>query len=138
MINNKHQLNLLALDVELVIAKLSAPIDITQCKSELISLSLTNDEISLIAPTEILESFSDIILEKSSYWRALKVNQVLDLNMIGVMSQLSQCLAEHTISLFALSTFNTDYLLVSSSNFQKAIKALETEGHNVETPKASR
>jgi hypothetical protein len=64
-------------------------------------------------------------------WRALKVAGPLAFAWVGILAALSTCLAESGVSLFALSTFDTDYLLVKAQDLSKALSALEQAGHRV-------
>jgi hypothetical protein len=61
----------------------------------------------------------------------LKVHGPLDFSLTGVMLALVAPLAEARISIFAFSTFDTDYLMVKESNLEKAIRALTDAGHEV-------
>jgi len=65
-------------------------------------------------------------------WCALKVKGPFALSEIGVLAALSAALAEAKVSLFAISTFDTDYLLVSDGQLHAAIAALKGAGHRVE------
>ena len=56
---------------------------------------------------------------------------VLDFSLIGILSSISGILAENKIGIFAISTFNTDYILVKSENYQKAADALARAGYTV-------
>lgn len=69
-------------------------------------------------------------------WRVFKVHGPFVLSEIGVLSALAAPLAEAKISLFALSTFDTDYLLVASETLSAAIAALERAGHTINRSKA--
>jgi len=62
-------------------------------------------------------------------WRCLKIEGPLDLTEIGVLHALARPLAEAKISIFALSTYNTDYLLVKEKDLDRAKEALTQEGH---------
>jgi len=63
----------------------------------------------------------------------LKVHGPFVLSEVGVLSSLAAPLAQAKVSLFAVSTFNTDYLLVSAEQLRHAISALEKAGHKVLT-----
>jgi hypothetical protein len=54
-----------------------------------------------------------------------------DFSLIGILSKLSAILAENNIGIFAVSTFNTDYILVKAENFEKALKVLSDAGYDV-------
>lgn len=97
-------------------------------KSDTFSITRTDEELSIVCPTECLpmnETFKDV----ESGWKCIKVEGVLDLSLTGILSSLTNPLTENNISIFAISTFNTDYLLVKSHSIEKAIAVLENEGH---------
>ena len=54
-----------------------------------------------------------------------------DFSLIGILSKLAAILAENNIGIFAISTFNTDYILVKAENFEKALKVLSDAGYDV-------
>ena len=56
---------------------------------------------------------------------------VLDFSLIGILSKLSGILAENKIGIFAVSTYNTDYILVKEENFERALDALSSAGYSV-------
>ena len=64
-------------------------------------------------------------------WRGFCIQGVLDFSLIGILSKLSGILAEHKIGIFAVSTYNTDYILVKEENFDRAMEALISEGYKV-------
>jgi uncharacterized protein len=70
-------------------------------------------------------------------WRALKVTGPFALSEVGVLAELAAPLAEGSISLFVISTFDTDYLLVSEKQLDAAIVALRKAGHHVEMSSAA-
>ena len=64
-------------------------------------------------------------------WRGFRIEGELDFSLIGILSRISTVLAENKIGIFAVSTYNTDYILVKKENFNKAINALEKAGYTV-------
>jgi hypothetical protein len=56
---------------------------------------------------------------------------VLDFSLVGILSKLSGILAENQIGIFAVSTFNTDYILVKAEDFERAIRVLATAGYAI-------
>ena len=64
-------------------------------------------------------------------WRCLRVLGPLDLSLVGVLSALSGTLAAAGISLFAISTYQTDYLLVRQTDLPAAVASLTAAGHDV-------
>lgn len=65
-------------------------------------------------------------------WVALRVAGILDFSLVGILASLTAPLAEAGISVFALSTYNTDYLLVRQNFLEQAIAALSAAGHTVD------
>ena len=61
-------------------------------------------------------------------WSCIKVLGPLDLNMTGILAKLSKVLAEANISIFAISTYDTDYVLVKADNTTEAVAALSARG----------
>lgn len=64
-------------------------------------------------------------------WKAFRIQGILDFSLIGILSKLSGILAEHKIGIFAVSTYNTDYILVKEANYEKALNVLAAEGYTV-------
>ncbi len=85
----------------------------------------TDEEKSLVCPTMLVPQNT---VERDDGWKALRINGILDFSLIGILARISNSLAENGIGIFAVSTFNTDYIFVKESNFEKAIKALEDAG----------
>ena len=88
----------------------------------------TDEEISLVCKTE--DTPADVI-EREDGWNGFRIQGTLDFSLIGILSKLSTILAENGIGIFAVSTYNTDYILVKSENFEKAMKVLEEQGYQV-------
>jgi hypothetical protein len=66
-------------------------------------------------------------------WRAMEVAGPLDFSMVGVISSLARPLAAAGVSIFVMSTFDTDYLLVREDDLAASIEALTGAGHSVQT-----
>ncbi len=64
-------------------------------------------------------------------WKAFRIQGVLDFSLIGILSNLSSLLAEHNIGIFAVSTYNTDYIFVKKEQFDKALALLSTAGYEL-------
>ena len=71
-------------------------------------------------------------IERDDGWKAFRIQGVLDFSLIGILSKLSGILADNNIGIFAVSTYNTDYILVKEENFGKALDALTSEGYTLE------
>lgn len=95
--------------------------------SNFFSITRTADELSIVCPQGQLPEYKEAELG----WRALKVVGPLDFSLTGVLADLTNPLAEAGISIFALSTYNTDYLLVKEEKLEQAVSTLEASGHEV-------
>ena len=84
-------------------------------------LSKTDEEISLVCKTEDIPKDA---MDHSDGWKAFRISGVLDFSLIGILSKITGILADNQIGIFAVSTYNTDYILVKKEQFDKAIKAL--------------
>ena len=114
------------------------PYDLTVCKvasladvdlnTEFFFLGKTDEELSLVCRTE---DTPEDTTERDDGWKGFRIEGVLEFSMIGIMSKLSGILAEHEIGLFAVSTYNTDYILVKEENFTEALEVLAAEGYTI-------
>jgi len=90
-------------------------------------IAKTFDEVSIVLP-------QDIIIESSkteSNWRALQVLGPLDFALTGILSNIATLLADQKISIFAISTFDTDYILVKKEVLNAAIDVLTANNYQV-------
>jgi hypothetical protein len=92
-----------------------------------VSVTRTPDELSVVCESHRVPA--DIRAERD--WACLRVRGVLDFNMIGILAELTSTLARARISLFAVSTFDTDYVLVRALELPVAVDALRAAGHEV-------
>lgn len=88
----------------------------------------TDEEHSLVCLTE---DIPDNIVERDDGWKAFRIQGVLDFSLIGILSKIATLLAENEIGLFAISTYNTDYILIKKENFDKALKVLAAAGYEI-------
>lgn len=88
----------------------------------------TDEELSLVCRTEDAPTMAT---ERDDGWRGFRIQGVLDFSLTGILSRLSGILAEHEIGIFAVSTYNTDYILVKEANFHRALEILASEGYTV-------
>ena len=91
------------------------------------SVTRTGEELSVVCELGRVP----VDVRSQPDWRILKVHGPFVLSETGVLSALSVPLAEAKISLFAISTFDTDYLLVASTTLFAAVAALEQAGHKI-------
>ena len=89
-------------------------------------LANTGDEISLVCPTvDVPEGTT----AREDGWRAFRVAGTLDFSLVGVLSRLSAVLAEKEIGIFAVSTYDTDYIMVKAGDLERTVKALTDAGY---------
>jgi len=115
------------LEQRLTVCKVASVEDI-DLSSELYFIGRTDEELSLVCRTEDTPIHT---LERDDGWRGFRIQGVLDFSLIGILSKLSSILAEHRIGIFAVSTYNTDYILVKEENFERALEILSSEGYSV-------
>lgn len=96
--------------------------------SEYVFIGKTNDERSLVCITSAVPPNTT---ERADGWRAFCIEGVLDFSLIGILSKICGILADNKIGVFAVSTYNTDYVLTKKEHFEKALQALEGEGYEV-------
>ena len=112
--------------------------DFTVCKvtgyslvnldSEYVFLGKTDEERSLVCLTSEVPSNTT---ERTDGWRAFCIEGVLDFSLIGVLSKICGIFAENKIGVFAVSTYNTDYVFIKEENFQKALDILKHSGYEI-------
>ena len=88
----------------------------------------TDEEKSLVCLTE---DVPENTMEREDGWRAFRIEGVLDFSLTGILSKISTLLAEEKIGIFALSTFNTDYILVKEENEMYALSRLDMAGYKI-------
>ena len=88
----------------------------------------SDEEKSLVCPVSLVPAHT---IEREDGWKAFRIEGVLDFSLIGILSKISACLADNGIGIFAISTFNTDYILTKNENFDKAIKSLTDRGYTI-------
>lgn len=91
------------------------------------AITRTSDELSIVCEAGRVPQ--DI--RQESGWRVLKVEGPLDFSLTGILARLATALAEAEISLFAISTFDTDYLLVRQERLAAAVDVLRSAGYVV-------
>ena len=92
------------------------------------SVTRTAEELSVVCPQSNVPEG----IKKEEGWRGLKVEGPLDFSATGILATLITPLAKEGISVFALSTYDTDYLLVKAQHLEKAVQILAQNGHQIE------
>ena len=96
--------------------------------AEFCFIQKTDEENSLVCLTEDVPANT---IEREDEWKAFRIEGVLDFALIGILSRISDILTRNEISIFAVSTYNTDYILIKKENFDKAIDVLAKEGYEI-------
>ena len=96
--------------------------------NEFCFIGKTDEEKSLVCITDDVPAN---VTERDDGWRAFRIEGTLDFSLIGILSKISSLLAENKIGIFAVSTYNTDYILTKTDNFDKAMEALEAAGYEI-------
>ncbi len=113
------------LEYDLTVCKVEAITDIDMT-TDFFFAGKTDDEISLVCKTDDTPIKT---IERDDGWKGFRIHGILEFSLIGILSKLSGILAENNIGIFAVSTFNTDYILVKAENFERALSILSEEGY---------
>lgn len=89
----------------------------------------TDEERSVVMPTE---KVPEKTINREDGWKALKIVGVLDFSLVGILAKIATLLADHSISIFAVSTYNTDYILIKEDRLIDAIEALKDNDYQIE------
>ena len=108
------------------------------CQVEDYSLVNLNSEYSFIGKTDEEKSLVCItdevpanVIQRDDGWKAFRIQGVLDFSLIGILAKIAAALADNGISIFAASTYNTDYVLMKKENYQKALDVLKALGYMI-------
>jgi uncharacterized protein len=97
------------------------------------SVTRTQKELSIVCKHTDIKTDPDLKIDK--HWRILKINGTLDLSLIGIIAEISNLFKENKISVFVISTFETDYFLIKDYYIDEAITLLKNHGHTVSIEK---
>ena len=100
----------------------------TDLTGEFVFVGKTDEENSLVCLTEAVPRN---VTDCDDGWRAMRIRGVLDFSLVGILSSISAVLAAEGIGIFAISTFNTDYVLVREADYEAALAALAGAGQQV-------
>lgn len=96
--------------------------------AEYVFIGKTDEEKSLVCVTE---EVPENVIEREDGWKAFRIQGVLDFSLIGILARISELMAQNKIGIFAVSTYNTDYILIKKENYQKALQVLENAGYQI-------
>ena len=88
----------------------------------------TDDEISVVCS---VDSIPENTVACDGTWKAFRISGTLDFSLVGILKNISVILADENIPIFAVSTYNTDYILVKSEFFEKAVNALKKYSYEI-------
>ncbi len=115
------------IDYEFSVCKV-ADYSLVDLDAEYSFVGKTDEEKSLVC---ITRDVPPNVIERDDGWKAFRIQGVLDFSLIGILSRISGILAENKIGIFAISTFNTDYVLTKKENYQKALDILKNTGYKI-------
>lgn len=114
-------------------------LDLTVCKlpstalldlnGDLLFIAVTDQEISLVCRTEAVPAGTTA---REDGWQGFRIKGVLDFSLTGILSRIAGILAENGIGIFAVSTYNTDYVLVKAEHLDRAMELLEAAGYETD------
>lgn len=113
-------MNLKIIEADFAVCKIEHMKSIS-LEDEFLFIGKTDEELSIVCSTD---SVPEGVLECEMPWRAFRIQGPLDFSLVGILARIAGHLAEHGISLFAVSTYDTDYILVKSEVFDKAVRVL--------------
>ena len=112
--------------------------DFSVCQVEDYSLVNIESEYCFIEKTDAEKSLVCItnevplnIIKRDDGWKVFCIQGILDFSLIGILSKIATILADNDISIFAVSTYNTDYVFVKSKNYQRGLEILKSDGYEI-------
>lgn len=115
------------LEYKLTICKVSS-IEHIDLGADFFFVGKTDEEISLVC---ITSNTPNNATNRDDGWRGFKIQGILDFSLVGILSKISDILARNNIGIFAVSTYNTDYILVKEENFARTLEVLAEQGYKI-------
>ena len=115
------------LDYELSVCQVAdvSQLDLSQ---DFFFIGRTDEELSLVCETSRVPPCTTA---RDDGWKAFRIQGVLDFSLIGILAKISALLAENGVGIFAVSTYNTDYILVKEPQFETALSVLARSGYEI-------
>ena len=123
-------LRLAVVESKLSVVRLPARVDVPDWVNgdgQFTSITRTSDELSIVCASDAVPEG----LPVEGPWRAIRVQGPIPMTLIGVIAAIADPLADGGIAIFAISTFDTDYVLVHEQNLETSIEVLQRAGHDV-------
>ncbi|MEA4815825.1 MAG: ACT domain-containing protein [Lachnospiraceae bacterium] len=93
---------------------------------DFVFIGKTDEETSLVCNEKVVPKN---VSEEEKGFSLIKIEGLLDFSLVGIISEISGVLAKNNISIFVVSTYNTDYFLIKENNIEKTKKALLEKGY---------
>jgi len=97
-------------------------------QKEFFSITQTDQELSIVCDSRIAIDSK----KREDGFACLQVVGTLDFDLVGILAGITSCLSSAGVSIFSLSTYNTDYILLKANKIELATKALETAGYQIQ------
>lgn len=123
----KSKMKIEQLDIDFTVCKVK-DFTMVNLEDEFCFIGKTDREKSVVCRTEYVPEH---VLEREDGWKGFRIQGVLDFSLVGILSKIAGLLAEHGISIFALSTYDTDYVLTKREYFGKAMEVLSEAGYEI-------
>ena len=126
----KSKLELVVMSETLAVCRLDEddPIPDWVSRGGFFSITRTREELSAVCPQNQVPAG----IKREEGWKGIKVKGPLDFSLTGILASLTTPLAKAGISVFAISTYDTDYLLVKEENLERAIEILVKTGNRIQ------
>lgn len=105
-----------------------ADYSLVNLNAEYCFIGKTDEEKSLVC---ITGNVPPNVTQRDDGWKGFRIQGILDFSLIGILSKISEILAQNSISIFAISTYNTDYVLIKKENYQKGLNILKHSGYKI-------
>jgi hypothetical protein len=104
-----------------------SPVPVWSDNPDFYAITSTNEELSVVCP----ESQTPEGVKSERQWRILKILGPLEFSLVGILAEISQVLAASGVSIYAISTFDTDYILLKQGQLEVGLDALRSAGYNI-------
>ena len=96
------------------------------------SITYTEDEISVVIEERKLDLFKSTEIDKlNTNYVNIKVDEVLDFSLVGILYKITEILKTLKISVFVISTYNTDYIMIEKKNLERTVESLRNNGYEI-------
>lgn len=118
-------MNLKILSTDFSVCKIKNIKDVN-FEDEFVFVGKTDEELSLVCSAKYVPKEC---IECENGWKGFRIEGVLDFSLVGILAKISGILSDNGISIFAISTYNTDYILLKADKFNKAVEILKQSNY---------